>query len=289
MIKHLTKKPVNFCKDTNDKVNIIKERELKIIESNPPILKNIQIETIKNNEMNLFYYDGFLPKIVKFNDNFVSNMVSFCDQLTATTNNLNASTFITEKELPQDINLRKYIDDNFNSVLNECFKNGYNLNFMYHNADEKKLKFNFNKKDLDHVTFSHVDTTGPMLKIMLYLTDHDEITQDNGCFQVIPGSHLKNYENDYNTHLATIRAVNEKGFMTNYKEFYEQLDEINQKKNMFMLNYNKNDEYYQYIKQHLKPLTTPNTMILFCPDIIHTGGYIYKGTRKALHICLSSK
>ena len=179
MIKHLTKKKVNFCKDANDKVNIIKERELKIIESNPPILKNIQIETIKNNEMNLFYYDGFLPKIVKFNDNFVSNMVSFCDQLTATTNNLNATNFVSENVLPQDINLRKYIDDNFNNVLNECFKNGYHLNFMYHNANEKELKFNFNKKGLDHVTFAHVDTSSPMLKIMLYLTDHDEIGHKN--------------------------------------------------------------------------------------------------------------
>ena len=285
MIVHKTIKPIDYEKDINDKINKAIHEEKKKCESEQPVLKKIKISDIKNDEMRFFYNEGYSAKTVDFENDFIVNILDFLKSY-KTNNNLNNSSTISETSLPKDINLRKYIDDNFGTVLNQCFENGYNFYFMFHDASDKTINFNFGRDDLDHVTFAHVDTCPPRLKIMLYLNYKDGITVDNGCFQVIPGSHLVNYENNFNMNMATYRTMSEFGFLNNYKEFFEKIDERFQKKNMFMLQYDKDEEYYKYIKENLKPLPTPNNMILFCPDIIHSGGFIYKGVRKALQICM---
>ena len=53
---------------------------------------------------------------------------------------------------------------------------------------------------------------------------------------------------------------------------------------MFLLEEKINSQLYNKIESELVSLKSPYNVILFDPNGIHTGGYVYKGERIALQV-----
>ena len=56
---------------------------------------------------------------------------------------------------------------------------------------------------------------------------------------------------------------------------------------MFVLEEDKNSPLYDKIASQVVPLKYPNNIVLFDPNGIHTGGFIYSGERIALQVVIS--
>jgi hypothetical protein len=107
------------------------------------------------------------------------------------------------------------------------------------------------KQGISRNNYVHFDRLR-CLKVLVYLQD---VTEKNGPFSVVPGSHTKGAE----------------------------LRRLNSKQNEYEKKKNRIDIDYPEIKYRLKELTGPaGTTILFDSDIFHCGGNILEGNERLI-------
>tara|TARA_X000001036_G_scaffold438499_1_gene486480 strand:+ start:286 stop:1209 length:924 start_codon:yes stop_codon:yes gene_type:complete len=188
---------------------------------------------------------------------------------------------------------KKIIVKNFDTeIKNILADDAYEIDqILFHNTSSKNSNINFkysSEDDIkaDHINFYHVDTTPPsVIKVMIYLSTI--VDENNGAFRYIPYSYKKNTSYDD----WCIRHVVRNNYFNTDKEtmrkFYS-LPKKYQKRNTFT--YLLDDtNYKKQIDKSAIVFKTPCNIILFNPMGIHSGGFIYKGQRKALQITIKGK
>lgn len=268
------------------------EKIKKDVEKNLEEIKNVSFPFIPKpifdkDIYSKFYNDGFIAKNIEINElkQLVKN-----EKLTCQVRNCGGSTTLKNEKIYSLV--EKIMFNEFKYILNNYFSNKkyYISTIRYHYNNDKinEIIFNYGDNWNSEVRFSHYDTTPPnTIKCMIYISDI--VNEQNGCLQYIPGSHLLNN----NKKLFSIRKAikNNNLFQTDDKtrEIFYQLDKEYQYKNMFLLEEKKNSPLYDKIASQLVPLKYPNNIVLFDPNGIHTGGFIYSGERIALQVVISLK
>jgi len=185
---------------------------------------------------------------------------------------------------------QKLINKSFSYELENLLGSRFKIeNILFHSTSSINSKEFFSysedpKVNSNHINFFHYDTTPPnVVKIMIYLSKH--VSSENGAFRYIPESFKLNNKKK-NWYLS--KVVRDNYFNTDYKSllrFYS-LKKTYQKRNTFAYLLEDN-VYKKKLDNAAVVFESPLNMILFNPLGIHTGGFCYKGKRKALQVTLT--
>ena len=195
--------------------------------------------------------------------------------------------------------IKNKVFDKFDKEIKYLFSdNNYEIiDIIYHstNSDISNKVYNYGDAVIkpDHKSLWHTDTTHPeIIKMMIYL-DKD-VTEQNGAFRYLPYSHILSQDFDEWSILKTNRYLN---FSTTYdslKSFYA-LPAPFRKRNTFayLLDRTLTESYFKMLENNQKIFTSNKDqgyqMILFNPLGIHSGGFCYDGSRKAIQVTFAKK